>query len=310
MFRKLHVWIFVGVATVGVAVAVASLTAQDRAQRENRESRGVMVLDGRGSQLGVMVGDLSDAEAGTLKTGGARIDQVDADSPAEKAGLKAGDIVVGYDGERVRSARQFTRLVQESVDGRAVPIDVMRDGKRQTITATPESRRFSWSMDFDGDRIRREVERGLRGMDNLRELRIDPPTFDFRFDDGRRGLFPGTGRGRLGVSVETVSGQLAEYFGAVDGGALVSSVTSDSPAAKAGLKAGDVITSINGDRDRNADELADEIAQAGDGSVTIGILRDKRATTLTATIPAAPERNRAPENPRRQLRPAAVTRPA
>ena len=78
----------------------------------------MMVLDGRGSQLGVMVSDV-DAKA---PTGGVKIDEVNEDSPAEKAGIKAGDIVVEYDGERVRSARQFTRLVQETPEGRTVAI--------------------------------------------------------------------------------------------------------------------------------------------------------------------------------------------
>ena len=63
------------------------------------------------------------------------------DSPAEKAGIKAGDVVVEYDGERVRSARQFTRLVQETPEGRTVAIGLLRDGKKQTVNATPEDGR-------------------------------------------------------------------------------------------------------------------------------------------------------------------------
>ena len=95
-----------------------------------------MVLDGRGAQLGVMVSDVDPKAA----SGGVRIDEVNEDSPADKAGIKAGDIVVDYDGERVRSARQFTRLVQETPEGRSVAIGIMRDGKKQTVNATPETR--------------------------------------------------------------------------------------------------------------------------------------------------------------------------
>ena len=53
-------------------------------------------------------------------TAGVVIEDVEAESPAQKAGFKAGDIVVEFDGERVRSTRQFTRLVQETAAGRSV----------------------------------------------------------------------------------------------------------------------------------------------------------------------------------------------
>ena len=90
-------------------------------------------------------------------------------------------------------------------------------------------------------------------------------------------------RGRLGVQLGELPPQLAEYFGAGDGGVLVSSVTADSAAAKAGLKAGDVITSINGDRVRDSDDLIDELRDV-EGDVTIGIVRDKKASSLKATL--------------------------
>ena len=134
-----------GVFSLGLAVAVvttvSSLSAETQA--EPRRGRGnVMVFDGRGAQLGVMISDVDVKSS----TGGVKIDEVNADSPAEKAGIKAGDIVVDYDGERVRSARQFTRLVQETPEGRSVPIGLMRDGKKQTVTATPEAGRTTWDF--------------------------------------------------------------------------------------------------------------------------------------------------------------------
>ncbi len=211
------------------------------------------------------------------------------DSPAAKAGLKAGDIVTEYDGERVRSARQFTRLVQETPEGRSVSMAVLRNGQKQTLQATPEARELSWTMGIDGDRIARETERSMR--EAWRGFRMDSPAFKFRFDDG----FPGpwmTPRGRLGVSVEGLSTQLAEYFGAKDGGALVSSVTADSPAAKAGIKAGDVITTVNGNRVRDADDLVRELSDAKSDDVTIGLLRDKKETSVKATLESRTERLR------------------
>jgi S1-C subfamily serine protease len=286
-----------GVFCLGLVVAigtvVSSLSAQTRIQVEprGRGDRNVMVLDGRGSQLGVMVSDV-DAKAAT---GGVKIDEVNDDSPAAKAGIKAGDIVVDYDGERVRSARQFTRLVQETPDGRSVAIGLMREGKKQTVNATPESGRMTWNFGPDVDRAMRDAERGMR------EFRFDVPNFDFRFDDRDRipgdreprrfeyrvpgGVMPfmNGSRGRLGVSVQSLTPDLEEFFGARNGGALVSSVTKESAAAKAGVKAGDVITSINGKHVDDADDLVRELDDLT-GEVTIVVLRDKKEMTLTATL--------------------------
>lgn len=251
-----------------------------------------MMLDGRGSQLGVMVSDLDPSTslgAGAKEGAGVKVDEVTSDSAAEKAGLKAGDVVVEFDGERVRSARQFTRLVQETPDGRTVKIAVLRDGKRQTLDATPEARSFGWNMDIDGDRIRREIERGMQQI---------PQRFDYRMGPD---MIPGMrsmSRGRLGVTVESLSPQLADYFGVKDGGALVSAVTRDSAAEKAGIKAGDVIISVNGDRVRDADSLSREIGDATGTELSIGIVRDKKETTLKATI-----ETRRPDRPRVNSRP-------
>ena len=91
-------------------------------------------------------------------------------------------------------------------------------------------------------------------------------------------------RGRLGVQTNDLTPQLAEYFGAKDGGVLVTSISKDSPAEKAGLKAGDVITSVNGEHVRHADELIDGLRDSKSAEVTIGILRDKKESSVKATI--------------------------
>jgi len=281
--------------TVVVATLVTAVSAQTRVQVEPRartERPDVMVLDGRGAQLGVMVSDL-DAKAGT---NGVKIDEVNEDSPAERAGIKAGDIVVDYDGERVRSARQFTRLVQETPDGRTVAIGLMRDGKKQSVNATPEAGRMTWNFGPEVDRAIREAERGMRNF----HFEIPPDFRDFRFDDRDRDnreprrfeyrlpeefhgfAFPAP-RGRLGVSVQSITPELAEYFGSKNGGALVSSVTKESAAAKAGIKAGDVIVSVNGRAVSDTDDLINTIEDV-DGEATIVVLRDKKEMTLKATI--------------------------
>jgi serine protease Do len=279
-----------------VAAAVAGLGAQSPQDRPveprmRSERPNVMVLDGRGSQLGVMVSDV-DVKAGAS---GVKIDEVNEDSPAEKAGIKAGDVVVEYDGERVRSARQFTRLVQETPEGRTVAIGLLREGKKQTVNATPENSRMTWNFGPEVDRALREAERGMRGF----RFDVPAPNFDFRFDDrDRDGRAPrrfeyrlpnelrpfiGRSRGRLGVTVQSLTPDLEEYFGASNGGALVSGVTKESAAAKAGIKAGDVIVSINGRSVGDSDDLIQELEDL-DGDVTIVVLRDKKEMTLKATL--------------------------
>ena len=276
---------FLGLALV-VSGAVSLLYAQDRAEPRRLDRGNVMMLDGRGAQLGVMVSDVVDA-----KMSGVRIDEVNADSPAQKAGLKEGDIVVEFDGERVRSARQFTRLVQETPDGRPVKIAVMRNGQKQVLDATPEAGRMTWNFGIDSDRLKEEIERGLR--EYPRAFPVEPPQFDFRYDDRGPRRFEYRlpemvmpymgGRARLGVSVQSLTPELEEYFGAKNGGVLVSSVAPDSAAAKAGVKAGDVIATINGRGVNDTGDLMQELRELS-GEVTLGVVRDRKEITLKATL--------------------------
>jgi membrane-associated protease RseP (regulator of RpoE activity) len=312
-----------GVFSLGLLAAivatVSSMSAQPRVPFDFAEARqveprmrterpNVMALEGRGSQLGVMVSDVDVKAAAS----GVKIDEVNDDSPAEKAGIKAGDVVVDYDGERVRSARQFTRLVQETPEGRTVPIGILRDGKKQTLNATPESGRMTWNFGPEVDRALREAERGTRGF----RFDVPAPNFDFHFDGRGRGgreprrfeyrlpndlmPFMGRSRGRLGVTVQSLTPELEEYFGTKNGGVLVSSVTKESAAAKAGIKAGDVIVSINGRSVDDSDDLIQELEDL-DGEVTIVVVRDRKEMTLKATL----ERPRA-TTPRAGSRPRMV----
>jgi serine protease Do len=267
-----------------VSFSVSTVIAQGSVENQDRQRRPrVMTLDGRGAQIGVVVDDVAE---------GVRVEEVDQNGPAAKAGLQAGDIIVEVDGERVRSARQFSRLVQETASGRTMALGVTRDGTRQTVNVTPESRGFG----FDADGMGREIARSLRDLGprmreleprlrelepRLREFRFNGP-FDFDFDAPRMT----SPRGRLGVQLNELTPQLAEYFGAKDGGVLVTSVTPDSPADKAALKAGDVITTIDGDRVRRTDDVIDELRDK-DGDITMGILRDRKESTVKATVEAA-----------------------
>ena len=83
--------------------------------------------------------------------------------------------------------------------------------------------------------------------------------------------------------------QLADYFGVADGqGVLVTAVTDDSPAAKAGVKAGDVITAIDGEKIDGAGDLSRAINKKKDGDVTLTVIRNKNQRTINVTPKANP----------------------
>jgi len=248
--------LLVALAGIGVlAVALAPMAASPFdshlfAQDKQGRMRDLSVLAGRGADIGVFV---RDAEAGVT------VDEVRTDSVAEKAGLKRSDVIVTFDGERVRSARQFSRLVQETPSGRTVTATVLRDAKQTDIRITiPEGRRADLLSDF-ADRL---------------------PPFNFNFDFDVPEIVSGR---RLGITVEKLSEQLAEYFGA-KAGVLVTAVADGSPAARAGLRAGDVITSIDGQGVHTREELATRVQDAPSDQIEIGIVREKKATTVKATV--------------------------
>jgi len=268
-----------------IAVVTAPSIYGQRDDRPERRSRELSILAGRGASIGVSIRDVMPAEAGGQPPRGVLIDEVRPDSPADKGGMKRGDVVVEFDGEHVRSARQFSRLVQESTPGRSVTATVVRDGQRRDLQITPSEndRRGDVMISGDFGDYWREFGRDLGRLgDHL-------PSFDFNFDFDLPGLMSGR---RLGISVNELTNQLAEHFGVKDG-VLVTSVTEGTPAARAGLKAGDVITSINGQRVESREDLmrglrdADRDARSGSFDVTIGFVRDKKESSVKATIDSA-----------------------
>jgi len=266
------------VVLAGIVLVAIVRAPSVHGQRDDdfvRRAPGLAVLAGRGPTLGVSVRDVRPAEAGGERAAGVLIDDVRPGSPAEKAGLKRGDILVEFDGERVRSARQFARLVQETAPGRTVKAAMVRDGRRSDIEITPagdDDRRADSMIHGDFPGYMRDFGRDLGRLG-------DHFNFDFDLD------VLGTGR-RLGVTVEQVTRQLADYFGAKDG-LLVTSVTDDSAASRAGLKAGDVITSIDGRPVHTRQDLLSALRESRGDEVSIGIVRDRKETTVKAKVESA-----------------------
>ena len=260
--------------------------------------RRLAVLGGRGSQLGVSVKDLDPSVQGKS---GAIVEEVREGSAAEKAGIRVGDVIAEFDGERVRGVRHLTRLVSETPEGRSVKAVVERGGTRVDLTVTPES----GAMAFGGGDFELMVPpmrfEHLPGVDRelRRELERSLPregTWSFRGRPGEGFAFRMHERGRLGVSIQPLEGQLAEYFG-TSSGVLVNSVEKDSPAGRAGLKAGDVVTAVNGKAVSEPSELIEAVRAVEDGStLSIDVVRDRKPQTLKAELekrePAEPPKRR------------------
>lgn len=242
--------------------------------------RALEFLGARDVQIGVSVRDLEGDRAQSLA--GAQVEEIDAEGPAAAAGFRTGDVIVEFDSERVRSARHLSRLVGETAPGRTVPAVVVRDDARVSLKVTPEAGRMSWSEGvFPGAAMRMHVP----------GPHWDERSFGFRRpgpgEDGARAfeffVNPGA-RGRLGIGTQEITPELAEYFG-TKGGVLVTRVEADSPAARAGLRAGDVITTVNDQAVGSVAELRRELTRSGDGAdVSIGYTRDRKSETAKATL--------------------------
>ena len=286
---------------IGVTAASQARVFEWSGDEPQRAFGAVMV---GGSRIGASIGDVTsdDVQAKKLASeAGAIIRDVEDDMPAAEAGLKAGDVIVEYDGEKVRSARQLTRLVQETPEGRKVATVVTRDGTRMTFTLVPEAASGPSVFTYSTPRAPRAPRAPMAPRAPRPPM---PPSFDHdlempdmpRFFDGPNvevfgdGFSYAFGGGRLGVTVQTLSDQLAAYFG-VEEGVLVTAVDEDTAASKAGVKAGDVITKINGD---TVDDTGDLLRELGDakGEVSIEIVRDRKTQTLKATLEEPASRSR------------------
>lgn len=221
-----------------------------------------------GTYLGVNLAEIDPNRAKELKLKedyGVEITRVEENSPAEKAGIKPGDVVTEYNGQRVEGMEQFGRLVRETPPGREVRLTVSRNGATQTVTAVLSSRKFH--------------------IPNL------PPDFpvEFYMPDIPK-FYTGSRSAMLGVEAEAMGQQLAGYFGVKDG-VLVRSVLENTPAQKAGIKAGDVITKLDGMEITAPGELSSAVRAANSKKTyTVELTRDHKPLNLTVTAEDRSER--------------------
>lgn len=218
----------------GILIAVMVLAA------------AVPVLAQDAGWIGISIEDQTDR--------GAIVRRVERDSPAEKAGIKEGDVIIEFNKEAVVGAQQLTRLVRETPVGRSVDVKVRRDNRDENLKVTSERAfgRRNGNFDFAFPNVRVDVDRIMRDMPRVRV---------------------NTTIVQSGIHAEDMSDQLREFFGAANG-VLVAAVDAGSVAEKAGLKAGDVITSIDGRTIRTPNEFSREMR--ANSKPLLKVIRDKK----------------------------------
>ena len=267
--RKLLGW---GIALLaGLSVSVPGGLAQSAP--ENR----IFVF--KGSRLGIGVADITSERAKALKlkeARGAEVTMVRDDSPASKAGLKPGDVILDFNGKPVQGMANLQELVGGTPAGTEVKIGIWREGQYATLTATTERRTVietpGGMVDFGG------VTVNIPPMPSM----PFPPTLDIDIPT----MVTMVHSSALGLDEESLQpdGQLAEFFGVKDG-VLVKSVAHDSLAEKAGFKAGDVIVKMGDTRVSSTRDVASALRAARpDRGLPVTVVRNKKELALSLTI--------------------------
>jgi predicted metalloprotease with PDZ domain len=263
-----------------------------------------------GAYLGV-----STREETKLSDGGARVTRVFPDTPAAKAGLKEGDVIVGADGKPVRGPAMLTEKIHAAKPGDRVNLEIVREGKRSVVTAELEERKGmriviprsdteAWGEMPPEERARMEAEieraheEARRALENLR---IEIPDMQDELRELKwNALSLGWGRPKLGVELVDTTQELREHLGGrSDAGVLVGKVLEDSAAEKAGIRVGDLLVSVAGEPVESPGDVIGAVSEKAGETIDVEVVRDGRLLKLTATLPEE-------ERPDRPRRPRAV----
>ncbi len=240
--------------------------------------------------LGIQMQDLDSSMAKALQLdeeSGVLISEVVEDSPAEKAGLEDGDVILRFDGKDIESAGDLMKAVRKSNAGDEVELKVLRGGKKKSFDVTlgeREDNQFAFQH--------RKLKEMLHERNGEGDFDIDivaPDSEDFPGEENVFFFGGGGDHGFLGIQLEDVNEQLAEYFD-VDGGVLVTEVVEDSPAAEAGLKAGDVIVKLDGDTIEDGSALREWMSETeAEQKVEVEVSRKGDRKRFDVTLGEAPE---------------------
>ncbi len=221
-----------------------------------------------GAYLGVQITAVTPQRASALKLSepvGAIITYVDQDGPACHAGLMENDVVVAYEGSKIDGPEQLQGLIHATAPQKTVMLTIMRNGQRKEMKVTLGS----WNV------MSHAVSAMTLGQ---------PPPPHAVMPDIELPSFTVIST-RHGLVVESLSPQLSDFFGVPRGqGVLVRSVEGGSPAAAAGIKAGDIILKVNND---TVHDMADwqRGMRGPSAKIPVTVWRDKHEQSVVMNVP-------------------------
>lgn len=235
--------------------------------------------------LGVDLRDVSQDELNALKlkdAHGAEIVLVDHDAPAGKAGLREHDVVLQMNGQAISTKEQISRMLRECAPGKIITLLISRDGQQMTVTAQmsthEEVDREAWAHHV----VAPDLELNDSTVDSAVASPAEPLPQAHAGNSFIGSIL--TSSTYTGAMMEKMPAQLADYFGATGGhGLLVSSVKPNTPAALAGMHAGDVVVRANGRPVATTSDWSKAMKSSKGKPFTVVVLRDKKEQTLTLT---------------------------
>ncbi len=238
--------------------------------------------------LGIEFHDPTDEEISALHLigpHGAEIMMVDHDGPAGKSGLQPHDIVLQMDGQNIESADDIRRRIRESTPGRTIKLSILRLGRTLTMTAKLADQKELESNPWMQHLIPPPPPPIDDGVGNVLVQRYSVETVTGPRSQSRTQSFIGTvlrSGPYTGATLDAMEPQLADFFGVPPKtGLLVHAVETNSPAATAGLRAGDIVLRVDTRPVATTSDWTKRLRASGGKPVTLSILREKHEETLT-----------------------------
>ncbi len=311
------------IATASIITLSQSSAASFPQVIQDSKTPGLPIARGKssGGFLGVYLGDINEKRAKELNLSEARgavVGKVEDGSPAAKAGLREDDVILAFNNQQIYNPTQLYKLLSNSTPGGNVTLSVSRHGVVQQMTVNLGQRRASQrddqqrlfadadaDLEAAEDRLRQAEEARKRGDEKEAARLLDEEKVFRKSSEERRAwaekelregniqLSPNirrlssnttAARYQLGVRVTTLNEQLAKFFN-VNHGVLVNEVRAGGAAEIAGIKAGDCIVSVNGEK---VNSLADlnrlvdrtDKDEKDSSEVKLGIVRDREEQTV------------------------------